>query len=174
MAHSQQIDFCQKVRLNFPSHFKDVRVLDAGSQDINGNNRYLFENCNYLGIDLGEGPNVDLVCAMHEHEPEEKYDTIISTEAFEHDKNFKESVRHIVYSLLKSGGLFLMTCAAHGRPEHGTHNHSFVDSPFTLDFYKNRGPKDFAEALDLEEVFYKYGFEYNGDSHDLYFWGLKH
>lgn len=176
MAHQQQVDFCTKVRLNFPSHFKNVRVLDAGSQDINGNNRYLFEDCDYLGIDLGEGPNVDLVCPMHEHLPEggEKYDTIISTEAFEHDRNFSASVEHVACNLLKSGGLFLMTCAGHGRPEHGTMMHSHVDSPFTLDFYQNRGPKDFAEALDLENIFSNYGFEYNGESHDLYFWGLKH
>lgn len=173
MAHLQQINFCKRVRFGFPAYFKNVRVLDAGSLDLGGTNRYLFEDSEYVGIDLGEGNNVDIVCHMHEHQPAEPYDTIISTEAFEHDKHFRESVRHIVYNMLKSGGLFVMTCGGHGRGEHGTQATDHGSSPYTLDFYQNRGPEDFAEAVDLEATFYRYGFEYNGETRDLYFWGIK-
>ena len=60
-------------------------VLDIGSLDINGNNQYLFEDCQYTGIDVGVGKNVDIVSKAHELKmPSGTYDTIISTECFEH------------------------------------------------------------------------------------------
>ena len=55
MAHIEQIIFCIKVKNMFPSYFKNIDVLDVGSLDLNGSNRYLFENCRYTGIDIGPG-----------------------------------------------------------------------------------------------------------------------
>jgi SAM-dependent methyltransferase len=173
MAHLEQKLYCERVREVFPAYFRNVRVLDAGSQDINGNNRYLFENCEYLGIDVGPGPNVDLVCPMHKHEPSIPYDTIVSTEAFEHDEFFEESLRNIS-KMLRPGGLFFMTCASEGRPEHGTHDSHPGCSVHTLDFYENRNPLHFAKALDLPRTFSLHSFEMNTASHDLYFFGVKH
>tara|TARA_B100000676_G_C18005133_1_gene803249 strand:+ start:19 stop:540 length:522 start_codon:yes stop_codon:yes gene_type:complete len=173
MAHPQQAEFCNKVKALFPNHFTGVNVLDCGSQDINGNNRYLFENSQYLGIDLGEGRNVDVVCPMSKFKSDSGYQTIISTEAFEHDKDFDASLKNIL-NLLLPGGLFLMTCAGHGRQEHGTHRTTGSDSPYTLDFYQNRYPEDFSKAIDLYKEFKKFSFEYNSETRDLYFWGLKY
>jgi hypothetical protein len=34
--------FCKNI---LPDFFINKRVLDVGSGDINGNNRFLFENC---------------------------------------------------------------------------------------------------------------------------------
>ena len=68
MAHTNQILYCESVKTKYPQFFKNVKVLDIGSLDINGSNRYLFEDCDYLGIDVGEGRNVDLVCVGHEFE----------------------------------------------------------------------------------------------------------
>ena len=55
MAHQEQINFCKSVKEFMPDFFKGVSVLDIGSLDINGNNRYLFDNYDYTGIDIGEG-----------------------------------------------------------------------------------------------------------------------
>jgi hypothetical protein len=52
MAHQEQKDFCLSVKEFMPDFFKGVSVLDIGSLDINGNNRYLFENYDYTGIDI--------------------------------------------------------------------------------------------------------------------------
>lgn len=52
MAHQEQVRFCESVREKFPSLFVGKKVLDAGSLDINGNNRYLFTDCEYVGIDV--------------------------------------------------------------------------------------------------------------------------
>ena len=52
MAHQSQVDYCLSVKSRFPGHFRRKSVLDAGSLDINGNNRYLFDDCQYVGIDV--------------------------------------------------------------------------------------------------------------------------
>ncbi|MBC8395172.1 MAG: methyltransferase domain-containing protein [Bacteroidetes bacterium] len=149
------------------------KVLEVGSQDINGNNNYLFENCDMLRVDLGAGPNVDLVChgADLNHE-DSSYDVIISTEAFEHDSRFEETLKNII-RLLKPSGFFVFTCASAGRGEHGTHNFSGGCSPHTLDFYENRTEEDVRNILNLDEIFNQYEFKEDLTSHDLYFYGIK-
>ena len=43
----------------------EYKVLEIGSLDINGSVRPLFEDAEYyLGIDMQEGPGVDLVAKM--------------------------------------------------------------------------------------------------------------
>lgn len=179
MAHPQQIEFCTSVKDRFPNFFFNKRVLDAGSLDINGNNKYLFEECYYCGIDVGEGPNVNIVSKIHEFSAlDETYDVIISTECFEHDMYYPDSLKNIV-RMLKKGGLFLFTCATTGRAEHGTTATSPVDSPLLAeygewaDYYKNLTEKDIRECLDIESVFDCFEFQTNEESHDLYFWGIK-
>ena len=173
MAHRSQATFCELVRTDFPLYFKDCRVLDAGSLDINGSNRWLFTDCEYIGIDLDEGPNVDKIGRIHEYQ-DEPFDTVISTECFEHDRYWRESVAHLV-NLVMPGGMFLFTCATTGRQEHGTPNQAPEASPFTLidDYYQNLTEAHIREAMDPDEEFLHYCFYTNRGSHDLYFWGIK-
>ena len=173
MAHLAQKNFCKDVKRKFPNKFKDARVLDVGSLDINGNNRFLFDgDYSYTGIDLGEGKNVDVVCRGHLYKSDEKFDVIVSSECFEHDEFYRETLLNI-YSLLKDGGLFLFTCATTGRPEHGTTRTSPADAPFVGDYYKNLEEKDIREVLDVEELFSNFEFRVNKTPQDLYFWGIK-
>lgn len=177
MAHASQRHFCNRVKYKYEQFFKDARVLDCGSLDINGSNRDLFEDCNYTGIDLGEGKNVDIVSSIHQfYAADSTYDTIISTECFEHDMHYAESLRNIV-RMLRSGGLFLFTCATTGRPEHGTTRTSTDDAPLLPegwnDYYKNLTEQDIREVLDIEDTFSEFGFEVCKYPADLYFWGIK-
>ena len=141
MAHTEQQQFFQSVKDIFPGHFRNCTVLDVGSLDINGNNRYLFEHdeyyCEYVGLDISAGKNVDIVTPVHLASFKDGYfDTIISGECFEHDKHFDASIKSIVRMLCK-GGLFTMTCAGPNRPEHGTTRTETESSPFTTDYYQN-------------------------------------
>lgn len=179
MAHPQQAEFCQKVKKLLPEYFKDKKVLDVGSLDVNGNNRYLFENCEYTGLDISEGKNVDVVCLAHKFDaPDCYFDTIISTECFEHDPYFALSLQNIV-RLLKSDGLFLFTCATEGRKEHGTSKNEIWASPLTAvtegfkDYYKNLTEEDIRTAIDIDKHFSKFEFEVNEESKDLYFYGVR-
>ena len=149
MAHKQQRNFCERVREKYPEFFTNKKVLDIGSLDINGSNRDLFKDCEYTGIDIGEGKNVDIVSVGHLFQgPDNYYDTIISTEVFEHDMYYPQTIQNVM-RMLKPGGLFLFTCAAPGRAEHGTRRTGAFDAPLLLkiseewaDYYKNLTPDD--------------------------------
>lgn len=183
MAHKEQKLFCEKVKSRFPNYFKNKKVLDVGSLDINGNNRELFEDCDYIGIDLGEGKNVDAISSGHLYDaPDNYFDTIISTEAFEHDMFYEKTIENII-RMLKPGGLFLFTCAAPGRPEHGTRRTGGFDAPLLIqaseewsDYYKNLTENDIKKAPGFKVSFPDGYFELNNDAEipsDLYFYGIK-
>lgn len=179
MAHPAQQEFCDRMKLRFPDFFIAKRVLDAGSLDINGSNRELFTDSVYTGVDVGPGKNVDIVSPIHELAlPLESMDVICSTECFEHDRHYVESLQNIV-ALLRPGGLFFFTCASTGRGEHGTAANHPDSSPLTAkidgwsDYYRNLTEADIRAAIDIDYVFSQYEFIYNDASGDLYFWGIK-
>jgi SAM-dependent methyltransferase len=178
--HYHQQKFTIRVRETLQPFFFEKDVLDIGSQDINGNNRFLFFNCQYTGIDIGNGKNVDVVSSGHLYKPEKQFDVVISTECLEHDMYYRETIQNVCNNLLKSGGLFLMTCASTGRPEHGTNRISSSDSPITSvineewsNYYKNLTEQDFRECVNVEKTFSHYYFEYEPYAKDLYFFGIK-
>lgn len=173
MAHDNQDKFCKRVKELYQTFFTNVKVLDAGSLDINGNNRMYFDNSEYLGIDLGEGNNVDEVCAVEDLSIKEhgQFDTIISTEMLEHAKNWDEALENMYY-LLKDGGLLLITCATDGRSEHGTTGNQEWASPFSNGYYKNISAEMFASVI-TPEMFDVYELNTDTVNSDLQFYGVK-
>jgi predicted SAM-dependent methyltransferase len=68
---------------------KVLKVIDFGSYDVNGTLRPLFNNHEYIGIDMSEGPNVDIVCENNSVPlPDNSCDVIVSSSNFEHDELF--------------------------------------------------------------------------------------
>jgi SAM-dependent methyltransferase len=169
--------FCKSI---LPESFVKKRVLDVGSGDINGNNRFLFEECEYHGNDVFPANNVTIVSKTRELPfVPSTFDTIVSTECFEHDPEWKESIQKIV-ELLKPGGLFCFTCASTDRAEHGTRRTSPQDSYGTIgnvegwtDYYKNLTIEDLREAVDIDATFTLWDAYYNSETKDLYFYGVK-
>ena len=179
--HLQARDFLNYVLRIFPEYFKDTIVLDVGSADINGNNRVMFTgDYKYIGNDVKEYTNVDIVCETGKLDlSDNHFDIIISSECFEHDMYYKDSLKNIV-RMLKPDGLFTFTCASTGRPEHGTIKTTKVDSLTTqIDikewntYYRNLTASDIKEVIDVDNIFSYYNFYYNRISNDLYFVGIK-
>jgi len=144
MAHKLEQNFCLSVRTKFQDYFNNKKVLDIGSGDVNGNNRYLFTNCFIIGVDVTNGPNGDLVAKAEELTFKDNFfDTVISTECFEHNHRYADTIRNAI-RMLKPSGLFLFTCATTGRPEHGTFkskaNQSFT-TQLGIDYYKKSNRK---------------------------------
>ena len=103
MAHKEQRDYFESVKKRFPEAFVNKKVLDIGSYDLNGTNEYLFENSTVLGLDIEEGPGVDVVCEAQKYDaPDEAFDAIVSSECWEHNPYYKESLQNAV-RMLKSG-----------------------------------------------------------------------
>ena len=178
--HKEAVHFIKHINNIFPEYFENKIVLDVGGGDINGNNEYLFTNCEYNGNDVIEAKNVTIVSKTKDLPFNNEYfDTIISTECFEHDPTYTNSLLKI-YAMLKENGLFLFTCAGFGRPEHGTRKSSPGSSYGTInqltdmqDYYKNLTIKDINDVLDLDNSFSIWNSYYNFNSKDLYFFGIK-
>lgn len=176
MAHIEQIKYCESLRDKFPQYFRDKKILDIGSLDINGNNRYLFENCEYIGLDIIGGENVDVVCIAHEYNaPDGSFDVVLSTNAMEHDIYYPLTLKKMV-SLLKAGGLMFFS-VSNSHPEHGTARISPMYSGTSQangdwkNYYKNLGPDDIKRSINMDKIFNKYELRIEGM--DLQFWGIK-
>lgn len=178
--HLEARSFTLFVKQLLDNFFTEKRVLDVGSGDINGNNRFLFENCEYDGNDVVRAKNVTIVSKTKDLPFQNNtFDTIVSTECFEHDPEYRESFIKI-YNMLKPDGLFCFTCASTGRAEHGTRRTTPNDSYGTIgkledmsDYYKNLTETDLNEVLPLNNLFSVWDTYYNNNSKDLYFVGIK-
>jgi SAM-dependent methyltransferase len=167
--HKEVKKFCLSVKNHHPQFFQNSDVLDCGSLDINGNNRYLFDNCFYKGIDIVEGKNVDFVGMVHNFKSNIKFDCVICTEMLEHDEDFAASL-NAMFNFTKPGGLLLITAAGYGRGEHGTHEIKSGDSPLTNNYYCNISVSMLLQGLDLTR-FSSYTISYYKT--DIRFAGIK-
>jgi SAM-dependent methyltransferase len=176
VSHPEQAAFFQSVAAANAGLVSRGRVLEIGSYDVNGTIRAMFgEASDYVGVDLTEGPGVDVVAFGHEVRSDELFDAAISGECFEHDPHWPATLENMI-RLTRPAGLVAFSCASRGRPEHGTLR-SMVDySPGTqargLDYYHNLDAVDVEEAVDLPKHFSSYRFWYLPTNFDLYFAGV--
>lgn len=175
MSHPSQMQFVGSVKDRYPSSFNKTKVLEVGSLNINGTVRDFFADCNYLGVDLGPGAMVDLVCSGHELDhPDHTYDVAISTECFEHNPYWAETFANML-RMTRPGGLIVFTCATTGRPEHGTKRTTPRDAPLVpWDYYQNLTEEDFRAKFSFDDHFLEYKFQtILYPCFDLYFYGIK-
>lgn len=176
MSHWQQMKFVEELKQEFPGYFESTKVLEIGSLDINGSIRPFFKDADYTGIDIADGPGVDVVCQGQEfRSPLGGFDVVISCEAMEHNPHWRATFQNMI-NLTRPGGLLIMTCATSGRPEHGTRASEPQSSPLTVasdwDYYENRVAADFA-SLYGAEAFSTFQFFVRRDCSDLYFIGFR-
>jgi len=169
LSHPAQLQFVTHVRNKYPEYFKHRRVLEVGSLDLNGSIRQFFDNCAYLGVDLGIGRGVDLVAKGEDLTfPDNSFDVIASCECFEHNPEWAKTFNNMVRM---SCGLVFFSCATTGRAEHGTRKTNPQDAPFCGDYYRNLTEQDFLAECDMSK-FAEYQFGVNEIAHDLYFYGV--
>jgi SAM-dependent methyltransferase len=177
MATDAQAEFFQTVKRHVPTFFSGKRVIEIGSLDINGSARGQFDTAQYVGVDLGPGPSVDLVAPGHLlGEPSGSYDCAISANCFEHNPYWLETFVNML-RLVREEGLVLFTCAATGVREHGTRRSAPEASPLTLavgwDYYRNLTERDFTSRIDLRLWCSDWHFFVDHDTYCLYFVALR-
>lgn len=117
MCDSSNIEFA-KANLR-EEYIKGKSVIEVGSLDVNGSLRSIieaFEPTNYTGVDLSEGPGVDIVChaeALVDIMGPEKFDLLISTEMMEHVLDWKKVISNFK-KVLKPEGILLITTRSKG------------------------------------------------------------
>jgi len=100
---------------------QSLRILDIGSQDVNGSYRDLFTRpaWQYLGADLAPGRNVDVVLTEPHHWaelPSGGADVVICGQVFEHMRYIWMGIREVA-RVLAPGGLCCIVAPSSG-PEH--------------------------------------------------------
>jgi SAM-dependent methyltransferase len=98
-----------------------LRILDIGSQDVNGSYRDLFSApaWHYTGLDMAAGKNVDIVLRTPyawREVASASADVVISGQAFEHIEYFWITMLEIA-RVLKVGGICCILAPSSG-PEH--------------------------------------------------------
>ncbi|MBU1234769.1 MAG: class I SAM-dependent methyltransferase [Proteobacteria bacterium] len=103
----------QNCSLFFDTYIKNsdsITVLDIGAQDINGSLKELVPHqVKYIGVDVAEGKNVDIVLDDPYKLPFEdgSIDAIVSSSCFEHSEMFWLLFLEIM-RILKKDGLFYL------------------------------------------------------------------
>jgi SAM-dependent methyltransferase len=178
VSHPEQLGFFSAVAEENEEVIRDGKIVEIGSFDVNGSVRAIFRTAaEYLGVDLQNGPGVDVVALGHEVDwPDGTFDVAVSGECFEHDPHWRETFLNMC-RMTRPGGLVAFTCASEGRPEHGTARTDVAESPGTqsrgLDYYQNLKRSDFESGLPLHELFSSFRFWYLRTSFDLYFAGVR-
>jgi len=170
MTHPAQLAFVDVVKANYANMFVQKRVLEIGSLNINGTIRQFFAACDYTGVDLGEGKDVDLVARGEDLDfPDRHFDVVCSCECFEHNLEWARTFDNMT-RMAKS--LVFFSCATTGRPEHGTTRTTPNDAPFCNDYYQNLKASDFLRECNFDP-YLNYTFMVNKAAQDLYFVGIK-
>ena len=182
VAHNENMAFFKEIFTAFSQYIESnefLGIVDLGSLDINGGPQVLVgKDIRYVGIDLGDGPNVDLVRPIELIDlPSLSFSMTISSEMLEHNPFWREALFQMV-RLTSLGGLVVWTCAGIGRPEHGTtrsdggHAAPLVTG-MGREYYKNISAEEAANAFDHELWYECWNYFENFQAKDTYFIGLR-
>lgn len=106
-----------------PEDVAGKTVLEVGSMDLNGSPRSVvlpMRPLQYLGVDSGAGPGVDMVAPAEELTDRVgafSWDLVISTEMLEHAEHWRTVVQELKQAVAPHGVL-LVTCRGPGFPYH--------------------------------------------------------
>jgi SAM-dependent methyltransferase len=180
MAHKAQLDFFATILNCSQLSERPLKILEIGSLDINGTTRQLcgdLQISEYIGIDLGAGPGVDVVASGHDYlsDLKEQFDLILSAECLEHNPKWRETIENSI-RLLKPDGMLIFSWATTGRAEHGTHNNSPESAPFIVQdyksYYRNVSYRDIKKIKQREDFTYE-AILINFEHKDMYWVASK-
>ena len=181
MSHAEQIEFFDLVfTFVLPKQNSKISIIDFGSLDINGGPHRLLDSidCNYVGVDIGEGKNVSLVkCGELVDFPSSTFKIAMSSELLEHTPAWRE-IFYNMCRLTQPGGIVVLTCAGRFRPEHGTsRSDNGYSAPFVVaqgvEYYGNVTTKDILQAISLDYWFDGYRLFEAQNFNDTYFVGIR-
>lgn len=141
--HLEAYEYMRKFATELP-----LTVIEIGSRDVNGTARDHFPNAKWTGLDLYDGPAVDVVVNAVLWSPPDKVDLVVCCEVLEHARNWKEVIR-VAASWLKPGGRLLITCGGEGRIMH-SHIDGLELRPG--EYYRNITADEITEQFRANEI----------------------
>jgi SAM-dependent methyltransferase len=110
--HKESFDLMKYFTEKYLDKNQDLEILDVGSYDVNGNFKKLFENpnWNYVGLDMVEGPNVDIISKdEYDFGIEKEFDVVISGNCLEHVEAPWKWIKQIEKVTKKNGIVCIIT-----------------------------------------------------------------
>ena len=142
----------------------ELKVLDIGSHNANGNVRDLLPNSAWTGLDIVDGEDVDIVADATTWRSKRRFDVVATTETFEHLEDWRALLDTAVHHLSKNGPqVLLVTCASTGRPVHGAWGAPHLQAG---EWYNNVSPEDL--RTELEARFEDVSVTYRQNPGDAY------
>lgn len=145
---------------------RDTVALDLGGVDINGTTRDLFPRARWTGLDIEDGPGVDVVADATTWTTKRRFDIVTCTELLEHVRPWLCCIT-TAHRVLKRGGYLFITAASTGRHPHGARGGPY---PLPGEWYANIDPDDLRIAL---ARFTTSHVEFNPNPGDVYAWARK-
>ena len=108
--HTEALDFLRRISLNGP-------VVEFGSRNVNGSARDVFPGLEWIGVDLQDGPGVDVVADAAMFTTDDIISSVVCCEVLEHAANWKEIIRN-AGNVMDHDGILVITCAGPGRTPH--------------------------------------------------------
>jgi SAM-dependent methyltransferase len=120
--HENNRRWLADLRRTYPEHFHRARVLELGSRvwgtTPHDSIRPYFTEGTYVGVDAIAGSGVDVVVEAQATRFEvDEFDTLAAFSLFEHDPDWRASLRHNL-TWLRSGGLLVTCFGAEGNLPH--------------------------------------------------------
>lgn len=141
-------------------------ILDLGGQHINGSVHDYFPNSKITTLDI---ENADIIADATTWEPNQLFDLVITTETFEHVRDWPRIIATARKALDPDGpGLFFVTCASTNRPRHGA---TGAPDPVRGEWYKNVEPNVLQQWLG--QFFNHVAVEYRYPPGDAYAWASR-
>ncbi len=122
---------------------RPVKVLDIGGRDVNGTTRALFaDGTKTTSVDIREGPCVDVVADVCDVDLG-MFDVVVCTSVLEHAENWR-GITAAAYRHLCPGGMFIMTCAGPGWPQHSAEDGAGLRPD---EYYHNVSASEMADEM---------------------------
>jgi SAM-dependent methyltransferase len=164
-VHKTVLDTVKKWTREFGLNDPTWEVLELGSKDFNGSVRPLFNNVKeYIGVDMQDGPGVDLVCDVHsllnlkemypiqddcqfedlcfdenqgwcDCHDNRQFDLIICLEMLEHDVAFWRTMNNIGW-FLKPRGRLILSARGATRGRDGKNGESMWEHGYPQDYWR--------------------------------------
>lgn len=108
--HAEAMEFLRRLTIEGP-------VIEIGSRNVNGSARDAFPGVEWFGIDMEDGPEVDLIADATTWSPNARFRAVVCCEVLEHEVAWRHLLKHVATWSHQAIPL-IITCAGPGRQPH--------------------------------------------------------
>jgi SAM-dependent methyltransferase len=152
--------FLESIKKESPELFKNSSVLEVGSRNINGTTRDMFADCEYHGVDIFPGKDVDITGHLCDISDKllKSYDIVLCMNVLEHDQRWRETLVECC-NRVKNNGKVVIVCPTK------ISLRQFIELEKSLNIQNNEAERIKRITFPMSRWTEKGGFRYSGETH---------